>query len=264
VTVGFIGLGIMGSRMAANLRRAGFELVVHTRTAEKAQRFADEHGATVVDSPAAVGEQCDVVITMVVDADQVREVLLGERGVASTAAPGTLCVDCSTIGRAATLEIAARLREREIAFADAPVTGSSPRAADGTLTIMVGADPGDLARVRPQLEARGALIVHVGDVGQGQMLKLINNAVAAVNATVVGEALLLAQATDVPLDAVEQVLGSGSGGSAMLELKAPAMRQHDFQPLFKLEHMLKDVRLCLDEGQAAGGHSASPRRPASC
>jgi 3-hydroxyisobutyrate dehydrogenase-like beta-hydroxyacid dehydrogenase len=250
--VGFVGLGIMGSRMAANLVRAGHQLTVYNRTRENAQRFADEHGAQVAGSPAEVGERCDTVITMVVDAAQVEEALLGEHGVATKATPGTLCIDCSTIGRTPARAIAEALGRRELRFVDAPVTGSAPRAQDGTLTIMAGASEQDFADAQPLLAAMGRDVVHVGPVGQGQMLKLINNAVAAVNAAVVGEALLVAAATDVPLDALQRVVGSGSGASAMLELKAPAMRAHDFDPLFKLEHMLKDVRLCLDEGQAAG------------
>jgi 3-hydroxyisobutyrate dehydrogenase-like beta-hydroxyacid dehydrogenase len=117
---------------------------------------------------------------------------------------------------------------------------------------MVGGEPADFERARPLLEAMGALIVHVGPLGQGEMLKLINNSVAAVNCAVVGEALLVAKRTGVPLDALEQVMRAGSGSSAMLELKAGPMREHDYTTLFKLEHMLKDVRLCLEEGQAAG------------
>jgi 3-hydroxyisobutyrate dehydrogenase-like beta-hydroxyacid dehydrogenase len=135
---------------------------------------------------------------------------------------------------------------------DAPVTGSSPRAQDGTLTIMAGGDPADFERARPLFEVMGELVVHVGELGQGEMLKVINNAVAAVNAVAVAEALIVAHRTGVDLDALEQVMAAGSGGSAMLALKAGPMRSHDFTTLFKLEHMLKDVRLCLEEGQAAG------------
>jgi 3-hydroxyisobutyrate dehydrogenase-like beta-hydroxyacid dehydrogenase len=132
------------------------------------------------------------------------------------------------------------------------VTGSSPKAEDGTLTIMAGGEAEDFDRARPLFEAMGALVVHAGALGDGEMIKLINNAVAAVNAATVGEALLVGQRTGVDLDALEQVMGAGSGGSAMLELKAGPMRRHDYTTLFKLEHMLKDVRLCLEEGQAAG------------
>jgi 3-hydroxyisobutyrate dehydrogenase-like beta-hydroxyacid dehydrogenase len=251
--VAFLGLGIMGSRMAANLARAGFQLTVWNRTASTAERFCAEHeGVAGAASPAEAAAESEVVVTMVVDGPQVEHVLLGEHGVASTAAPGTLCIDCSTIGPTAARAIAAGLAERELEMVDAPVTGSSPRAQDGTLTIMAGGTQEAFARALPVLEAMGKLIVHAGPLGHGQMVKLINNAVAAANAAVVGEALLVAKRTGVDLDALIEVVGAGAGASTMLELKAGPMREHDFTPLFKLEHMLKDVRLCLEEGQAAG------------
>jgi 3-hydroxyisobutyrate dehydrogenase-like beta-hydroxyacid dehydrogenase len=250
--VAFLGLGIMGSRMAANLRRAGFELTVWNRTKAKAEAFADEHGATVADTPALAAAESDIVITMVVDGDQVEQVLLGPDGVATRARPGLLCVDCSTIGPTATRAIAEVLEHHGVHLLDAPVTGSSPRAEDGTLTIMAGGTEEDFARARPVLEAMGALIVHAGPLGHGQMVKLINNSVAAINATVVGEALLVGKRAGVDLDALTKVMAAGSGSSTMLELKAGPMREHDYTTLFKLGHMLKDVRLCLEEGQTAG------------
>ena len=250
--VGFIGLGIMGSRMAANLRAAGYELTVFNRTRERAETFASDHGATVADTPAAVGAASDVVITMVVDGPQVEAVLLGDDGVLAGAAEGTLCVDMSTIAPAQTRAIGAALDERGIGFVDAPVTGSSPKAEDGTLTIMAGGTEDAFARAQPLFAVMGEVVVHVGELGQGQTVKLINNAVAASNASTLAQALIVGKATGVDLDALVRVMGAGSGGSAMLGLKAGPMREHDYTTLFKLEHMLKDVRLCLEEGQAAG------------
>jgi 3-hydroxyisobutyrate dehydrogenase len=255
--VGFIGLGIMGSRMAANLRRAGFELTVFNRTRRTADEWAAEHGARVAASPAEVAAECDTVITMVVDGAQVEGVLLGAEGspwpaVRESVREGLLCIDMSTIAPSQTRGIAAALAQRGVRMVDAPVTGSAPRAADGTLTIMAGGAREDYDRALPLFSAMGELVVHVGPLGQGQMVKLINNAVAAVNAATVGQALLVGRRAGVDLDALTRVMGAGSGASAMLELKAPAMRSHDYTTLFKLEHMLKDVRLCLEEGQAAG------------
>ena len=235
----------MGSRMAANLARAGFELTVWNRTESRAREFGDRHGAAVAATPAEAVAGAEAVVTMLVDGPQVREAL-----VAAAPAAGTLCIDCSTIGPTATRDIAAALPS--VRVVDAPVTGSSPRAEDGTLTIMAGGEAEDFERARPLLEAMGQLIVHVGPLGQGQMVKLINNAVAATNAAVVGEALLVGARAGVDLDALSQVMGAGSGASAMLELKTDAMRRHDYTTLFKLEHMLKDVRLCLEEGQGLG------------
>jgi 3-hydroxyisobutyrate dehydrogenase len=250
--IGFLGLGIMGSRMAANVRRAGFPLTVWTHTPGKAERWAEEHGATARATPAEVAGASDVVVSMVVDGEQVASVLLGEGGAIEAARPGLLCVDMSTIAPSDTRRIGAALAERGVRMLDAPVTGSSPRAEAGSLTIMAGGEPEDFARARPLLETMGEAIVHVGELGQGEMLKLINNAVGAANAAALAEALLLARATGVDLDAFVRVVSAGSGASAQLELKAGPMREHDYTTLFKTEHMLKDVRLCLEEAQTAG------------
>ena len=250
--VGFAGLGIMGSRMAANLARAGYELTVYNRTRSTAEEWVAEHGGSVAATPAEVGAASDVVISMVVDGDQVRSVLLGDDGVAGGAAEGTLCVDMSTIAPAQTVAIGAELSQRGLRMLDAPVTGSSPKAQDGTLTIMAGGEAEDFARAEALFAVMGELVVHVGPLGHGEMVKLINNSVAAANTATVAEALLVGHATGVDLDALVQVMRKGSGGSAMLDLKAAPMREHDYTTLFKLEHMLKDVRLCLEEAQAAG------------
>jgi 3-hydroxyisobutyrate dehydrogenase len=250
--IGFLGLGIMGSRMAANVARAGFPLAVWTHTPGKADRWASAHNATAYATPAEVAEASDIVVSMVVDGEQVAAILLGEQGVIEAASAGLLCVDMSTIAPADTLRIGAALRERDISLLDAPVTGSSPRAEAGSLTIMAGGEPTDFARARPLLEAMGELIVHVGGLGQGEMLKLINNALGAANAAALAEALLLARATDIDLDAFAQVVSTGSGASAQLELKSRPMREHDYTTLFKTAHLLKDVRLCLEEAEARG------------
>ncbi len=246
----------MGSRMAANLTRAGFEVTVWNRTSSTAQRFAAEHeGVRVAATPFDAAQHSDVVLTMVVDGAQVQSLLLDpQTGAAAGAWPGTLFVDCSTIGPAASRDINAALaeRERELRLVDAPVTGSSPAAQAGTLTFMVGASKQDFEHLRPVLEAMGKVIVHAGPPGHGQMVKLINNAVAAINATTLGQALLVGARAGVDLDALVAVMRSGSGASTMLELKAGPMRSHDYTTLFKLDHMLKDVHLCLMEARAAG------------
>jgi 3-hydroxyisobutyrate dehydrogenase-like beta-hydroxyacid dehydrogenase len=250
--IGFLGLGIMGSRMAANVARAGFTLTVWTHTPGKAARWAAEHGARVADTPAQAARESDIVVSMVVDGAQVASVLTGSEGVIEAARPGLLCVDMSTIAPPDTRRIGAALQAAGVPMLDAPVTGSSPRAEDGSLTIMVGGAAEDFARARPVLATMGKLIVHVGELGQGEMLKLINNALGAANAAAVAEALLLADAAGVDLDAFTEVAAAGSGASAQLALKSAAMRTHDYAPLFKTAHMLKDVRLCLEEAQAAG------------
>jgi 3-hydroxyisobutyrate dehydrogenase-like beta-hydroxyacid dehydrogenase len=252
----------MGSRMAAHVAAAGYPLTVYNRTAATARDWAAEHGAAVADTPAELAGASDVVVTMVADAAAVRELLLGPEGVVAAAQPGLLCVDMSTIGPAATVEIGERLQEAGLELLDAPVTGSSPRAADATLTIMAGGSPAAFERAQPLLETMGRLIVYAGALGQGQAVKVINNAVAAANTVTVAEALIAASAEGVDLDALVAVIGAGSGGSAMLELKATPMRNHDFEPLFKLDHMLKDVRLSLEAADAAGVPFGSAQRAA--
>ena len=250
--IGFIGLGIMGSRQAACLARAGFELTVFNRTRERAEAWAAEHGGHVAESPREVAERSDVVITMVVDGPQVEALLLGDGGAAAAAKPGTLFVDMSTIGPAAARRVNAALVEQGHAFVDAPVTGSSPKAETGTLTIMVGGADADVARAMPLFEAMGETIVHVGEVGTGQQVKVLSNAVSAVNAATLAQALVVGRRAGVDLEALLEVMGSGSANSTMLQLKGKPMLTHDFEPLFKLDHMLKDVLLCLEEARASG------------
>src|SRR5439155_15312853 len=165
---------------------------------------------------------------------------------------GLLVVDMSTIGAQATRDIGASLAERGMRLMDAPVTGSAPEAAAGTLTIMAGGRTEDFARAAPLLREMGELVLHVGPLGHGQAIKVINNAVAAANASTVAQALIAGAAAGVDLDALTTIMGAGSGASAMLALKAGPMRAHDYTTLFKLEHMLKDVRLCLEEAEADG------------
>jgi len=253
-TVGFLGLGIMGSRMAANLQRKGFAVTAWTRTPGKAEAWVAENpGATAAATPREAAAQADIVISMVVDGAQVDAILLDpENGAAAGARPGTLFVDMSTIAPADARRIGEELTAGGYAFVDAPVTGSSPRAEDGTLTIMAGGAPDDVARARPALDAMGSTIIHVGELGHGQVIKLINNAVAAANAATLAQALVMGAGTGVDLEALIQVLSAGSGNSTMVGLKAEPMRQHDYATLFKTEHMLKDVRLCIEEAQRAG------------
>jgi 3-hydroxyisobutyrate dehydrogenase len=248
--VGFIGLGIMGSRQAANLARAGYELTVFNRTRATADAWAAEHGGHVAATPREV--RGEIVITMVVDGAQVEEMLLGDDGAVHGAEPGTLFVDMSTIGPADARRIGGELIERGHRFVDAPVTGSAPKAEDGTLTIMAGGSDDDVERARPLFEAMGELIVHVGELGMGQQAKVISNAVAATNCATLAEGLVVGRRTGVDLEALVKVMGAGAAASQMLNLKGRPMLEHDFTPLFKLEHMLKDIVLCLQEAREAG------------
>ena len=240
--VAFLGLGIMGSRMAANLGRAGFDVVVWNRTRER----AEESGLTPADTPAAAAAGADAVITMVVDAPEVEAVLFGAGGAADGMQQGALAIDMTTIAPSASRAIAERLRERGLRFLEAPVTGSKPKAEDGTLTIIVGGDTADVDEARPLFEAMGETIVHVGPTGHGAMAKLLNNAVAAVNALALAQALKAAEGFGLDPERLVDVMRAGSGNSAMLGLKAGPMIEREYETLFKLSHMLKDVRHAID------------------
>ena len=261
--VAFLGLGIMGSRMAAQLLQAGHELNLWTRTDGKAAAWAAENGGTALATPAQAASGADVVISMVVDGPQVREILLGPGGAAEQASAGTLFADMSTIAPGAAVAISAELAELGHQFVDAPVTGSSPAAETGTLTIMVGGDAGDADRAQPLFEAMGRTIVRCGPVGHGQLVKLINNAVAVANASTAAQALVAGRAVGADLDALVSVMNAGSGGSAILALKAAPFMNHDYTTLFKTDHMLKDVRHCLDAVAACGATFAAAQDAAT-
>jgi 3-hydroxyisobutyrate dehydrogenase-like beta-hydroxyacid dehydrogenase len=251
--IAFAGLGIMGAPMARNLLGAGFDVSVYTRTTEKAQRFATEHGARAEKTPAEAAEGVDALVTMVPDAPQVEEVLFGPSGAADALSEGALVVDMSTTSPTASREIGRRLSERGLAFVEAPVSGSRPKAEDGTLTIMAGGEPESFERALPLFEAMGERIVHVGPLGHGQMAKLVTNTMAAVNAAALAEAVRTAKAAGLNRDAFLEVAAGSAAASAMLNLKGPPMFDESFEPaLFKLEHMLKDVRHTLEEAGSLG------------
>ena len=246
--IAFIGMGIMGAPMARNLADAGFEVTVWNRTRARAEKT----GLPVADTPAAASAGADVTITMVVDSPQVEEVLFGENGSSEGMRDGHVAIDMSTIAPSAARSLNDRLSGSGVTFLDAPVTGSRPKAEDGTLTIMVGGDEAAFDRVRPVLEAMGKLVLRVGPSGHGQMAKLINNTLAAINAAAIAEGLVQARRFGLDTEALLEVVASGSGASAMLGLKARPMLDRELDPLFKLEHMLKDVRHCLAEARALG------------
>jgi 3-hydroxyisobutyrate dehydrogenase-like beta-hydroxyacid dehydrogenase len=250
--VAFCGLGIMGGPMAANLARAGFELSVWTRTAEKAERFASEHGARAGATPAEAADGAQALITMVPDSPQVESTLFREGGAAAALGSGGLAIDMSTIAPSAATAIGERLAESGLGFLEAPVSGSRPKAEDGTLTIMAGGERGAFERALPLFEAMGERIVYVGPQGHGQLAKLLTNTMAAVNTAALAEAVLAVKRAGVDPDAFLEVAGGSAGASTVLTLKGRPMFDQDFEPLFKLDHMLKDVRHCLEEARALG------------
>jgi len=250
--IAFCGLGIMGGPMAANLARAGFELSVYTRTREKAERFAAEHGARAAATPREAAEGAWAVVTMVPDAPEVEEVLLGEQGAVHGLDDGALAIDMSTIAPTAARAIGERLQDDGVAFLEAPVSGSRPKAEDGTLTIMAGGERSDFERALPPFEAMGERIVYVGPRGHAQLAKLLTNTMGAVHAVALAESVLVAERAGLDPGAFLEVAAGSAGNSTVLGLKGRPMFERHFTPLFKLEHMLKDVRHCLDEARVLG------------
>jgi 3-hydroxyisobutyrate dehydrogenase len=250
--VAFFGLGIMGGPMAANLARAGFELTVWTRTSEKAERYAAEHGVRAASTPAEAADAADAVVSIVPDSPQVEAVLFGDSGAAEGLAPGALVVDMSTIAPSASKRIGERLAGDGIDFVEAPVSGSRPKAEDGTLTIMAGGEEAAFQRALPLFEAMGERIVHVGPLGHAQLAKLLTNVMGAVNAAALAEAVVAVRRAGIDRDAFLEVAAGSAGNSAMLTLKGRPMFEGSFEPLFKLEHMLKDIRHCVAEAEALG------------
>ena len=206
----------------------------------------------MAETPAHAAAAAGIAITMVVDSPEVEAVLFGPDGAAEGLRDGGLAIDMSTIAPSASRTIGERLAERGIVFLDAPVTGSKPKAEDGTLTIMVGGDAGGFERALPLFEAMGKLVLHVGPQGHGSMVKLINNTIAAVNTAAVAEGIEVGRRAGLDLGKLLEVVAAGSGASAMLDLKAQPIIARDYEPLFKLGHMLKDVRHCIAEADALG------------
>jgi 3-hydroxyisobutyrate dehydrogenase-like beta-hydroxyacid dehydrogenase len=251
--VAFFGLGIMGWPMAANLAKGGFELSVWTHSGGKAERFASDHdGVRAAATPHEAAQGADAAITMVVDSPEVEATLLGDGGAAEGLDDGALCVDMSTIAPRAAKALGERLAERGLRFLEAPVSGSRPKAEDGTLTIMAGGEAEDFERAASLLDVMGERIVHVGPQGHGQMAKVLTNTMGAVNAAALAEAVTVARQAGLDPAAFLEVAGGSAGNSTVLQLKGRPMFEHDFNPLFKLEHMLKDVRHCLSEARELG------------
>ncbi|MEE9261178.1 MAG: NAD(P)-dependent oxidoreductase [Dehalococcoidia bacterium] len=245
IAVGVIGLGTMGKPMSLNLLRAGFPLVVHNRTAGKADEILAA-GGRWGDSPLAVAQQSEVVITMVTDSAAVQDVILGQKGVAGGVRRGSVVVDMSTISPRSAQEIAARLAEQGVLFLDAPVSGGFAGAVQGTLSILVGGDESAANRVLPVLQAMGRNITYMGPSGSGQVTKLVNQILVAVNQSGVAEALVFAAKAGADPGKIIEAVKGGGASSFQLENQGPRMVAGNLAPGFMVKHMLKDLHLILE------------------
>jgi 2-hydroxy-3-oxopropionate reductase len=249
--VGFIGLGIMGKPMARNLMEAGHELTVYNRSPEKAEELG-EAGATVAASPREAAENSDVVITMLPDSPQVREVVAGEDGVLEGIGEGSLLIDMSTISPVVTEELAEAVKQKGASMLDAPVSGGDVGAIEGTLSIMVGGDEEDFERARPLFEAMGKTVTHVGPTGAGQVVKAANQIVVALTIEAVSEALVLGSKGGVAPEKILEVLSGGLAGNKVMEVKREKFLTHKFDPGFRSELHHKDLGIALAAGREYG------------
>jgi len=252
-TIGFIGLGVMGSAMARNLVVAGHEVVAWNRSPGPLAELVAS-GGRPADGPAAVAAESDLVISIVSDDAALREVLGGPDGAIAAARPGSLVIDMSTVSPALARELAAEAGAREVGFLDAPVSGGDVGARDGTLSIMVGGEAAEVERARPIFEVLGSRVTHVGAAGAGQVAKACNQVLVAVIFGGLAEALVLGSKLGVDPAKILDALGGGMAANRIMEVRRDNFLEHDFAPGFKVDLHHKDLEIAL----GAGGEVDAP------
>lgn len=248
--IGFIGMGIMGKPMAKNLVKAGYEVLVSSRSRAGVEEVV--HAGAVASSNSEIAKQCEVVITMLPNSPQVKEVMLGEDGVAAYMKAGQTFIDCSSISPIASREIGAELEKRGVEMLDAPVSGGEPKAIDGTLSFMVGGKQEVFDKYEPVLRAMGSSAVLCGAVGAGNTTKLANQIIVACNIQALAEALTLAQKAGVNPQTVFEAIRGGLAGSTVMNAKAPMMIAGNDAPGFKIDLHIKDLNNALDCAHSVG------------
>lgn len=246
--VGFIGLGIMGRPMAKNLIKAGYALTVYDKYASSDDLVA--LGAKAGTSNKDVAAQSDVIVTMLPNSPNVREALLGQDGVVDGAKSGTIIVDMSSIAPAASQEMCAELKAKGLVLLDAPVSGGEPKAIEGTLAVMVGGDLKAFETVKPIIEKMASSVVHVGEIGAGNVTKLANQIIVALNIAAVAEAFVLATKAGVNPEAVFNAIKGGLAGSTVMNAKVPMMLDRNIKPGFRIDLHIKDLQNALDTAHA--------------
>jgi 2-hydroxy-3-oxopropionate reductase len=248
--IGFIGLGIMGRPMAKNLIQAGYKLVVY----DKFAKFEDltALGAEGAASNRDAASKSDIIITMLPNSPHVKEAILGPDGVIEGVKSGAVVVDMSSIAPAVSREVGAALKERGVGFLDAPVSGGEPKAIDGTLAIMAGGDKAVFERVKPILEKMGSSVTLVGGIGSGNVTKLANQIIVALNIAAVSEAFVLAAKAGVDPESVFAAIKGGLAGSTVMNAKVPMILEGNFNPGFRIELHIKDLQNALDTAHEMG------------
>lgn len=238
--IGFIGLGIMGKPMALNLLKAGHTVTVFDIN-EKAVQTLQEAGANGAISAAEAARESDIIITMLPKGEHVEAVVAGEHGILTTAKPGTIIIDMSSISPVTSRALAALAKQRQVEFIDAPVSGGEPKAIDGTLAIMAGGEEAIFEQVKDVLHSMGTEVVLVGITGSGTTAKLANQIIVNLNIAAMSEALVLAAKSGIAIDKMYEAIRGGLAGSAVLDAKVPLILERNFEPGGRIDINLKDL-----------------------
>jgi 2-hydroxy-3-oxopropionate reductase len=249
--IGFIGLGIMGKPMAKNLIKAGYSLVVYDIDKNKQDEVVSA-GAEAGFSPKDVASRTEIIITMLQNSPNVKEVVLGVNGILESAKEGTIIIDASSIAPLASKEIAAEAAKRGVEMLDAPVSGGEPKAIDGTLSFMVGGKKEVFDKCYEILSKMGASVVLCGDIGAGNITKLANQIIVALNIAAMSEALVLGTKAGVDPEVIYNAIKGGFAGSTVLNAKAPLVMAGNFKPGFKIDLHIKDLANVMETAHAVG------------
>jgi 2-hydroxy-3-oxopropionate reductase len=249
--IGFIGLGIMGKPMSRNLLKAGYELVVMDKNNEVTMELGLA-GAKVVNSPKEVAEEVNVIITMLPNSPHVKDVVLGKNGIIEGAGEGLTVIDMSSISPIVSRELSAELEKHGLNMLDAPVSGGEPKAIEGTLSVMVGGKQEVFDKYYDLMKAMAASVVRVGESGSGNVAKLCNQIIVAINISAVSEALILAQKAGVSPELVYNAIRGGLAGSTVLDAKAPMIMNRKFTPGFRIDLHIKDLNNVLETSHSLG------------
>jgi 2-hydroxy-3-oxopropionate reductase len=249
--IGFIGLGIMGKPMARNLLKAGYSLTVHDINSAPVQELV-KLGAAQAPSPKDVAERCPLVILMLPNSPEVKQVVLGKDGVIEGAAPGTIVIDMSSISPVVSRELGEILAGKGVRFLDAPVSGGEPGAINATLSIMVGGEESLFEECKAILSSMGKAVVRVGGIGSGNVTKLANQIIVALNIAAMSEALVLGTKAGVDPELIYNAIRGGLAGSNVLEAKALRVMDNNFEPGFKIDLHVKDLANALETARQVG------------
>lgn len=251
MNIAFIGLGIMGKPMAKNLLKAGYELTVYDRNSEAVKELVAA-GAQAADSSKQAAKDKEIVFTMLPNSPHVKDALLGEGGVVEGASKGTTIIDMSSIAPLAAREISYELSKFGVNYMDAPVSGGEPKAVDGTLAVMIGGDQALFEKYRAVIEPMAGSVTYVGEVGAGNVTKLANQVIVALNIAAMSEALVLAKKADVDPAKVFEAIRGGLAGSTVLEAKAPMVLKRNFEPGFRIDLHIKDLCNAMETSHGVG------------